>query len=171
MGKYYRINQYIQAQQVRVIDEAGKQIDVMPIFNAIQKARELSLDLVEIAPTAQPPVCKIIDFKKFKYLEDKKERGEKKGQKKGGELKEVLFKPFISQNDSSYRIKRVKEFLQEGNKVKIRVKFRGRELGKKVFGFKLIDQITQELAGIATKDADPKFADKEIFAIFSPVKK
>lgn len=171
MGKYYRINQYIQAQQVRVIDEAGKQIDVMPIFNAIQKARELGLDLVEIAPTAKPPVCKIIDFKKFKYLEDKKERGERKGQKKGGELKEVLFKPFISQNDSSYRIKRVKEFIEEGNKVKIRVKFSGRELGKKDFGYKLINQIADDLAGIATKDAETKFAGKEIFVIFSPVKK
>lgn len=166
VGKFYRINQYIQAKEVRVVDEKGKAIGVMPIFNAIQKARELGGDLIEVAAKAQPPVCKIIDFKKFKYLEAKKEREEKKGQK-GGKLKEVMFSPFIAQNDLSIRIKRIKEFLEEGDKVKIRIRFSGRELGKKEFGYKILNQITSQLAEIATPEGESKFQGRELFLILS----
>lgn len=168
MGKFYRINQFIQAKEVRVIDEEGGQVGVMPIFNAIQKAREKNLDLVEIAPNITPPVCKIIDFRKFKYLEEKKERSGKKGAK--GDIKEILFSPFISQNDISYRIKKAIEFLKEGNKVKIRIGFSGRELGKKEFGYKLMTQIDGELSIYGQKEAEPKFLGKELFVLFSPKK-
>lgn len=170
MGKFYRINQYIQAKEVRVVDEKGTVLGIMPIFNAIQKARELSLDLVEIAPTAKPPVCKIINFKKFKYLEDKKERGGKRGIK-GGEIKEIVFSPFISQNDISYRVKKASDFLKEGNKVKIRIMFRGRELGKKDFGYRLIENVTKELSEFAAQESVPKFLGKELFVTFTPLKK
>jgi len=169
VGKFYRINQYIQAKEVRVVDEKGTVIGVLPIFNAIQKAKELGADLIEVASHANPPVCKIIDFKKFKYLEAKKEKEEKKGQK-SGELKEVRFSPFIAQNDLKIRSKRIREFLGEGNKVKIRIRFSGRELGKKDFGYKILSQIMEDLGEIAAKDGETKFQGKELFLILSPKK-
>lgn len=170
MVKYYKINQYIQAQEVRVVDEDGKQIGVMPIFNAIQKAREAGVDLIEIAPGAKPPVCKIIDFKKFKYIEAKKEQEGKKAQKGGG-VKEIQLSPFIARNDFLNRIKRTREFIEENNKVKVRVRFKGREMNKKDFGFRLIAEMAKELEGIAVKENEPKFFGREISVIFGPQKK
>lgn len=169
VGKFYRINQYIKAKEVRVVDESGKQVGVMPIFNAVQKAREEGKDLVEVAPNAQPPVAKIIDFKKFKYLEAKKEREEKKGQK-GGELKEVQFTPFMAQNDFETRIKKVREFLGEGSKVRIRVRFKGRQITKKDFGFKIIDKILLELGETARKEGEARSQGREIYLILAPEK-
>lgn len=169
MGNFYRINQYIQAKEVRVVDEEGKQIGIMPVFKAIQLAREKGLDLVEVAAKAVPPVCKIIDFKKFKYLEAKKEREEKKGQK-GGEIKEIMLSPFIAQNDLNTRIRKIEEFLKEGNKVKLRVRFTGRELTKKEFGYKIIEQVLSSLGEKATKEGEAKFVGREIFLIISPKK-
>ncbi len=169
MGKYYKINQFIQASEVRVVDETGKQIGVMPIFNAVQKARELGLDLIEVSANAKPPVCKIMDFKKFKYVEAKKEREEKRGQK-GGETKEIMLTPFIASNDVQTRIKKARKFLEDNNKVKFRVKFRGNELGKKDFGFRLISGISEALSGFGEKESEPKFQGRELFVIFIPVK-
>lgn len=169
VGKFYRINQYIQAKEVRVVDETGKQIGVMPIFNAIQAAREAGKDLVEVASNANPPVAKIIDFKKFKYLEAKKEKEEKKGIK-GGDVKEIRLTPFIAANDLNTRVKKIREFLEEGNKVKVRVRFTGRELSKKDFGFRLVDQVVSNLEEVATKETDPKFQGREITLILTPKK-
>lgn len=169
MGKFYRINQYIQAQEVRVIDEQGKQLGIMPTFNAIQKARELEVDLVEVSTGAVPPVCKLIDFKKFKYIEDKKEREEKK-EIKGGELKEVQFSPFIAKNDLDYRIGRVNEFLTENNKVKLRVRFSGRQMSKQAFGNRVIDQVMVGVGNKGVMDGMPKMFGKELSVIVSPVK-
>ncbi len=169
MAKFYRINQYILAKEVRVVDEAGKQIGVLPIFNAIQKAREAGVDLVEVAPNAKPPVAKIIDFKKFKYIEAKKEKEEKKGVK-GGELKEVRFSPFIAENDLNTRVKRIREFLEENNKVRIVVRFSGRQITRKDFGYKVIDQILQSISEVADKDSEPKFQGRDLSLIVSPKK-
>jgi len=166
VGKFYRINQYIQAKEVRVVDETGKQIGVLPIFAAIQKAREAGLDLVEVASGAKPPVAKIIDFKKFKYLEAKKEKEEKKGIK-GGELKEIRFSPFIAQNDLDIRVKRIKEFLKENNKVRVVIRFSGREITKKEFGYKVIDKIMENLSELAEKDSEPKFMGRNLFLTLS----
>jgi len=170
VGKFYRINQYIQAKEVRVVDEKGVQIGVMPIFNAIQKARETGVDLVEVSPKAVPPVCKIIDFKKFKYIEAKKEKVEKKEQK-GGELKEIVLSPFIATNDLNTRKNRIKEFLKDGNKVKVRVKFSGRELSKKAFGERILNQLVTDLVEIADKEGEAKFQGRELFLTLSPKRK
>ena len=169
MGKYYRINQFIQAKEVRVVDEAGKQIGVMPIFNAIQKAREQGVDLVEVSPNAKPPVAKLVDFKKFKYLEAKKEREEKRGIK-GGEIKEIQYSPFIAKNDFDLRIKRAREWLEEGNKVKIRVRFSGREMTKKDFGKRLLEQTVQILNDMSSLEGEIKHQGREMFLILSPLK-
>ena len=170
MQKYYKINQYIQAKEVRVVDKDGRQLGVMPIFNAIQKAREEGVDLIEVAPMAKPPVCKIIDFKKFKYIEAKKEQEEKRGQKKG-DIKEVQLSPFIATNDFQTRVNRTRKFLSEGNKVKVRVRFKGREMSKKDFGFKLIEQMTEQLKNEAVQESQPKFAGREIMVIFGSTNK
>ncbi len=170
MAKYYKTNQYIQAKEVRVVDEEGRQVGVMPIFNAIQKAREAEVDLVEVAPGAKPPVCKIIDFKKFLYIEAKKEQEEKKAQK-GGDIKEVQLSPFIAKNDFQTRIKKTRQFIEENNKVKVRVRFKGREMNKKDFGFRLIEEMARELEGIAVKENEPKFFGREISVIFGPQRK
>lgn len=151
------------------MDETGKQVGVLPIFAAIQKAREAGVDLVEVAPNAKPPVAKIIDFKKFRYLEAKKEKEEKKGIK-GGELKEVRFSPFIAQNDLNTRVKKIRGFLEENNKVRVVVRFSGREITRKDFGYKVVDQILQNLAEVAEKDAEPKFQGRDLFVIVSPKK-
>lgn len=169
MAKFYRINQYIQAKEVRVVDETGKQIGVMPIFAAIQKAREAGVDLVEVASSAKPPVAKIINFKKFKYLEAKKEKEEKKGIK-GGELKEVRLSPFIAQNDLNTRIRKIKNFLEENNKVKVVVRFSGREITKKDFGYRVVNQVLENLAELAEKDSEPKFQGRDLFLTLSPKK-
>jgi len=166
VGKHYRINQYIQATEVRVIGEDGKQIGVMPIFNAIQEARKLGVDLVEVAPNAKPPVCKLIDFKKFIYQEAKKEKESKKGQK-GGQLKEIRLSPFIAENDLLNRLNRVKEFLTQGNKVKLVVRFSGRQLGHKEFGQQLIDKALVSLNELGQLENQPKWQGRDYFVILT----
>jgi len=170
VSKHYRINQYIQANEVRVIDERGKQIGVLPIFNAIQEARKLGVDLVEVAASAKPPVCKLINFKKFLFQEAKKERESKKAQKGGG-LKEIRFTPFIAQNDFNTRIKRLKEFLLEGNKVRVVVRFTGRQLGHREFGQQVINRVVEALSESARKDSESKWLGKDIFVTLTPATK
>lgn len=167
VGKYYRINQYIQAKEVRVIGEDGKQIGVMPIFNAVQEARKLGIDLVEVAANAKPPVCKLIQFKKFLYQEAKKEREARKARKTGG-LKEIRLSPFIAKNDFDFRIRRAKELIEEGNKVKISVRFQGRQLGHKEFGQEVLSRAIAEMESVAKKDAEPKWMGKDFFIIMTP---
>lgn len=123
--------------QVRLLDENGKQIGVVSKIEALQKAKELGIDVVEIASKANPPVAKLIDFKKFKYQEAKKDREARKSQKNVG-VKEVRLRPFIGQHDFDTRVKQGKEFLDEGNQLKISVFFKGREITRKEFGFDVI---------------------------------
>ncbi len=121
----YRVNQYIRAKEVRVIDENGQQIGIMSIQEALKKAQQVGLDLVEIAPQANPPVCKIIDFSKFKYQQQKKEKEIKKSQKMS-QMKEIYLKPSISEHDLLIKINHVKEFLQHFHPVKIVITYMGR---------------------------------------------
>lgn len=167
--KFYRINQYIQAKEVRVVDEKGKQIGVFPIEKALAQAQNRGLDLVEIAPATKPPVCKIIDFKKFKFLESRKEQKNKKKSKKT-EIKEVQLSPFIAENDLNFRLKRAEEFLKEGNKVKIAVVFRGREITKKDFGYRLIEKSLAKLKSYSEIDFEPKFIGSRLEMTLRPVK-
>jgi len=167
--KFYRLNQYITAPNVRVVDERGEQIGILPISEALKKARDLNVDLVEVAPSANPPVCKIIDFKKFKYLEAKKHQEEKRKSKKV-EIKEVRLTPFIAKNDFDFRIKKAEEFLKEGNKVKITVKFHGRQLTRKEFGYKLIAKAKERLAFCSKLEVEPKFVGNQLEMLLSPIK-
>lgn len=170
MGKkFYRINQYIRAPQLRVIGEDGKQIDILPTNQAQELAREKGLDLVEIAPTANPPVAKIINFKKFLYQEEKREREIKK-KTKGGALKGIRVTPFIAQADLDVRIRKTEEFLKEGNKVRMAVRFLGRQLGKKEFGYKILKNVMQVLASCGRAEGEPKWMGRDLVQVFSPLK-
>lgn len=134
---------------MRLLDEDGKQIGVVSKLEALQKAKELNLDVVEIAPNANPPVAKLIDYKKFKYQEAKKERESRKSQKNVG-VKEVRLRPFIGQHDFDTRKTKAQEFLAEGNQVKISVFFRGREITRKQFGFEVMNRFIDALEGVRT---------------------
>jgi translation initiation factor IF-3 len=168
--RFYNLNQYIRAAQVRVIDEQGQQIGVMTKDEALFRARQKGLDLVEVAGNVTPPVCKIIDFKKFKYQEDKKQKAGKK-RKVGQETKEIRFTPFIAQNDFNIRIERSKEFLNEGHRVKLTVRFVGRQLSHKEFGYELIKKATAQLQEVGKIDGEPKWLGKMLIINLVPLKK
>lgn len=168
--KFYAVNQFIKAVEMRVVDETGKQVGVMTKSEALAIAGERGLDLVEIAPTAKPPVGKIIDFKKFKYIEAKKERDAKSSSGKV-EIKEIRFSPFIAQGDMDSRLGRIREIMEDGNRVKIVVKFTGRQITKVEFGHDLIKKIMSGLEDIASADGAPKLQGKQLFLILNPTKK
>ena len=129
------------------MDEQGKQIGVVSKIEALQKAKELGIDVVEIAGNAKPPVAKLIDFKKFKYQESKKERESKKSQKNVG-VKEVRLRPFIGQHDFDTRLSRAQEFLGDGNQLKISIFFKGREITRKEFGYKVMKRFIEALGSV-----------------------
>lgn len=168
--KFYQINQYIKAGELRVVDAEGKQVGLMSRQAAIDLARDKGLDLVEIAPQAKPPVAKIIDFKKFKYLEAKKER---EGKAKSGkvDLKEMRFTPFIAQGDFDSRIGRIHDFFEGGDRVKVVVKFTGRQITRPDFGKEVLARIVAELGEECKPDGEPKLQGKQLFLILNPVKK
>ena len=145
--KYHRLNYQIMSPQLRLLDEEGKQIGIVSKIEALQKAKELGIDVVEVAPNAKPPVAKLIDYKKFKYQEAKKERESKKSQKNVG-VKEVRLRPFIGQHDFDTRLAKAREFLSEGNQLKISVFFRGREITRKEFGFDVMKRFVASLVQV-----------------------
>jgi len=167
----YRINQYITAPEIRLIDEDAKQIGVMPLGEAQQLSRQNGLDLVEIAPKAVPPVVKLIEFSKFKYQEAKKQKAEKRGIK-GGETKEIQMTPFIGKGDYATRLKRANEFLSTGNKVKISIKFQGRQIQKPEFGHQLLARFIKDLSETSsvTPDGESKLIGKRLLLTLSPNK-
>lgn len=145
--RHYRLNYQITSPLLRLLDEDGKQIGVVSKLEALQKAKELNIDVVEVAAKANPPVAKLIDFKKFKYQEAKKEREAKKSQKNVG-VKEIRLRPFIGQHDFDTRVAKAQDFLKDGNQVKIAVFFRGREITRKEFGFEVMKKFIAGLESI-----------------------
>lgn len=168
-AKFYRINQQIRAQRIRVIDEKGKQVGILSLEEALRMAAEQKNDLVEIAPTAIPPVCKIINFKKFLYIEAKKEQKAKKGIK-GGEIKGIRLTPFMAQGDFNVRLKKAEEFLKGGNKVKAVVRFNRKQLPKSKYGYSLLERLTEGLREIGNLESPAKWLGKDLIAIYSPLK-
>jgi len=153
----YRINRQIRAKEVRLIDENGKQIGIVPLEEALRIAEERGLDLVEIAPQANPPVCKILDYGKFIYEQKKKEKLAKKKQRESAiEVKEIQLSPRIDEHDLQVKIKHMREFLEDGDKVKIRIRFRGRESSHPELGEKLVKRILEELSEVGQLESEPK---------------
>ncbi len=159
----------IPAREVRVIDEERNALGVMPTVQAIQLARERGLDLVEIAPTADPPVCKISDYGKFLYEQHKKDHEAKRHQKQI-QIKEIKFRPKISIHDYDFKMKHVKRFLGEGNKVKITVMLRGREKQKPELGYQVLDRVLGDVKEMATQDGSARKQDWAVSALLVPTK-
>lgn len=167
---YWRTDYSIRAPSLRVIDSEGKLIGVIGRDEAIAKAKEAGLSLVEIAPTANPPVAKIVDFGKFRYAEEKKARTAAK-KVKGGEVKEIRFSPFIGENDFAVRIKRIREFFEDKNKVRVVVVFKGPQMRVKHTGYEVIGRIKNEFGDTIITDMEPKFLGKYLVTVISPVSK
>jgi len=167
--KHYRLNYQIAGNQLRLLDESGKQIGIISKIEALQKAKELDLDVVEVAPNAVPPVAKLIDFKKFKYQEQKKERDSKKSQRNVG-VKEIRLRPFIGQHDFDTRLAQTNDWLTEGNQVKINVIFKGREITRKEFGFEVMKRFTAAIIG-GKIVREPRLEGKVLVVMIAPDKK
>lgn len=163
-GKYYRTNYNIPDRELLVIDAKGNKLGVMRKVEALQKAKEAGVDLVEIAPLATPPVVKIIEFQKFKYEENKKEQAAKK-HAKDVELKEIWLTPRIAEHDLMTRVKRVEEFIGDNNKVMFRVKFKGREMAHTYLGFDLLKKVMEMLGDKVGIERDAKLEGRSITLI------
>jgi translation initiation factor IF-3 len=159
----------ISSREVRVIDEERNALGVMPTVQAVQLARDRGLDLVEIAATADPPVCKITDYGKFLYEQHKKDHEAKKHQKQI-QIKEIKFRPKISIHDYDFKMKHVKRFLGEGNKVKITVMLRGREKQKPELGYQVLDRVLGDVKELATQDGSARKQDWAVSALLVPTK-
>ena len=149
------INEKIREKEVRVVTEAGEQLGIMPIAEARAKAEEAGVDLVMIAPNAKPPVCRIIDYGKFKYEQTRKEKESRKKQKTI-EIKEIRMSPNIDKNDLNTKVNAARKFLQKGDRVKITLRFRGREMAHMQNGRVILEDFAKQLEDIATVEKAPK---------------
>jgi translation initiation factor IF-3 len=155
--------------QVRVIGEDGEQFGVLDTRDAIRRAREQGMDLVEVAPNAEPPVCKIIDFGKFQY-EAKKKANEAKKKQVVITVKEIKFRPGTDVHDYTYRMKRAREWLIEGNKIKATIWFRGREMAHRELGSRILEQLEKDLVECGDVEMRPRMEGNQMFTIFAPKK-
>ena len=152
---------------MRVIGASGEQLGVLTIEQALSRAQEEGMDLVEVSPLAKPPVCKIMDYGKFKYLEKKKQNEAKKNQVVVL-LKEVKFRPRTEEHDYNVKIKKVREFLEDSNKARITVMFRGREMSHRELGQKVLQEIIEDLKDVAVIEAAPRMEGRQMFMILAP---
>ncbi|MEA2006049.1 MAG: translation initiation factor IF-3 [Acidobacteriota bacterium] len=167
--KPHRINEMIHATEVRIIDEDKKQLGVLSTKEALFLAKEKGLDLVEVAPQANPPVCRIMDYGKFLYELHKKAHEAKKHQKQI-QVKEIKFRPKISIHDYNFKIRHVQRFLKEGNKVKITVMLRGREKAKPELAHQVLDRVLENVQDLGQRDGTVRTQPWAISAILSPIK-
>lgn len=162
-----KINREIRAPKVRVIDKDGKQVGVITIQEALSRAELAGLDLVEISPGAEPPVCKIIDYGKFRYQLTKKEKESKKSQHQV-KVKEIKLKPNTDENDVAIKTKHSREFILKGNKVRVTCVFRGRELQHPEFGIRIVQKVCEDLSDIATPESEPKMMGRSLSVVIAP---
>lgn len=163
------INENIKAKQVRLIDADNENRGVVSIREALAAAEEAGLDLIEISPQANPPVCKILDYGKYRYEQQKKKNEAKKNQKVV-EIKELKLRPVIETHDYEVKIKQAKKFLEQGNKVKFTMRFKGRELSANDMGKQIMSQIVEDLDTISKVDSEMKLEGRQMMMILSPLK-
>jgi len=163
------VNERIRAKEIRVIDEDGSQIGILPPYEALKIAKEKDLDLVEISPTAQPPVCRIMNYGKYLYQLNKKTHEAKKHQKVI-QVKEIKFRPMTDEHDYLFKKNNIIRFLQDGDKAKASVMFRGREMAHKEIGRQLIGRLIEDLSEVGVVEGFPKMEGSNMFVIFSPKK-
>lgn len=164
----HRINENIIAREVRLIGQDGEPIGVVSLREALNRAFEAKLDLVEIAAQAVPPVCKILDYGKFRYEEQKK-KAEARKKQKIIEIKEVKFRPTIDENDFQIKVRNAKRFLDEGNKVKVSLWFRGREMAHQDIGAKVMDRVRTALEADGKVEQFPRLEGRQMIMIVAPV--
>ncbi len=152
---------------MRLIDEKGENIGVVPIAQALGRAEQAGLDLVEIAPLAEPPVCKILDFGKYKY-EEQKRKSEARKKQKVIEIKEIKMRPSIDDHDYDIKMRSVTKFLGEGDKVKVTLRFRGRELVHQELGVKVLERVRDDLATIGKVEQFPKMEGRQMTMVIAP---
>ena len=162
-----RVNDEITAMSIRLVDERGQMAGVVSLREALEKAVEAGLDLVEIAPTASPPVCKILDYGKFKYEEQKKKNEARKKQKVI-EIKEIKLRPTIDDNDYNIKMRAMHRFLEEGDKVKVTLRFRGRELAHQDLGMAVLIRVRDDLEPIAKVEQMPKMEGRQMVMVVAP---
>ncbi len=165
----YRVNEAIEARQVRLVDENGTMVGVVPLAVALERAVQAGLDLVEVAPNASPPVCKIMDFGKFKYEQQKKANAARKKQKVI-EIKEIKMRPNIDENDYHIKMKKVRDFLEEGDKVKVTLRFRGREVAHQDIAMKLLERIREDVGELAKVEQMPKLEGRQMVMVMAPAR-
>ncbi|TDI78410.1 MAG: translation initiation factor IF-3 [Betaproteobacteria bacterium] len=169
-GKEARVNYEINAQEVRLIGVEGEQIGIVTLEIATSLAEEAEIDLVEIAPTAQPPVCRLMDYGKFRYQESKKKH-EAKLKQKQIQIKEVKFRPNTGDGDYNIKLRNLINFLAEGDKAKVTLRFRGREMAHQEFGVRLLERVRNDLETYATVEQFPRMEGRQLVMILSPKKK
>lgn len=165
----HRLNREIRVPEVRVTMPDGTSV-IMNTYDALHKSEELGVDLVEVAPKARPPVCKLIDYGKFKYQEQKRAQ-EAKAKQKVTQVKEVKFRPATDENDFQTKIRAVRRFLEGGDKAKITLRYRGREMAHQEFGVELMDCVKTELGDIAQVEQNPKLEGRQMIMVLGPKRK
>ncbi|MGE5469149.1 MAG: translation initiation factor IF-3 [Ignavibacteria bacterium] len=168
--KAQRLNEEITAPEVRLIGLEGEQVGIVSVRQALSMAEEAGVDLVEIAPLAAPPVCRIMDFGKFKYQEAKRAH-EAKLKQKQIQVKEVKFRPGTDDNDYQIKMRNLIKFLQEGDKAKITLRFRGREMAHQEFGMRMLERIKADLEDIGQVEQFPKMEGRQLIMVIAPTKK
>jgi translation initiation factor IF-3 len=164
------VNDRIRAPQVRLVGPDGSQIGIVTIQEALRRAQELDLDLVEVAPMASPPVCRIMDYGKFKYERDVRQKEARKRQVRV-EVKEMKMRPKIDPHDYATKKGHIERFLKAGAKVKVTIMFRGREMAHTELGRRLLDRLTEDLRELATVESFPKLDGRNMVMLFSPIRR
>jgi translation initiation factor IF-3 len=164
----HRVNEQIRAREVRLIDQSGKQMGIFSRREALERARERNLDLVEVAPNAEPPVCRLMDYGKYVYERTKREREARKA-KKTIDMKEVRLRPKTDDYHIGFKLKRAREFLREGAKVKVRVLFRGREITHPEIGLQLLRKVAAQLEDVAVVEHQPRLEGRSMLMILGPI--
>lgn len=167
ISKDHQINEEIRAKEVRLVGPGGEQIGIKPFREAMQMAIDANMDLVNVAPQAKPPVCRIMDYGKFRYEQQKKEKEARKNQKIV-DLKEVWFRSNIEEHDYQTKFRNVVKFLNEGDKVKCSVRFRGREIAHANIGQKILERVANEVADICVIERVPKLEGRSMIMILAP---
>ncbi len=165
-----RINREITAPEVRLVSDNGEQLGIVAIADALRLAEEKDVDLVEIAPLAKPPVCKLMDYGKFRYREQKKAH-EAKLKQKQIQVKEIKFRPRTDEGDYQIKLGKLIEFLEEGDKVKVTLRFRGREMAHQEFGMRVLERVKGDLDAVGVVEQFPKLEGRQMVMVLSPKKK
>jgi translation initiation factor IF-3 len=156
-------------REVRLIDETGKQLGIYPTREALHVATERGLDLVEVSPEARPPVCRLMDYGKFMYEQSRREREARKAQKQI-EIKEIQVRPKTAEHDVGFKMDRARKFLQEGHKIRVRIRFRGREITHTSLAVDLMQRVAQDLSDMATVEQTPRMEGRSMIMLLTPVK-